>query len=73
MGCNTHIHGNNTHIHGNNARNLSACYLYIKLAKMLCLSYYLFNKIGQEEGGTGSARQLGGGNEGSWPKCCIHM
>jgi hypothetical protein len=33
-------------------------YLYLKLAKPLCLSYYLlyflFNKIG-EEGGTGSA------------------
>jgi hypothetical protein len=33
-------------------------YLYLKLAKMLCLSYYLlcflFNKIG-EEGRTGSA------------------
>jgi hypothetical protein len=34
-------------------------YLYLKLAKMLCLSYYLlyflFNKIGEEEGRTGSA------------------
>jgi hypothetical protein len=34
-------------------------YLYLKLAKMLCLSYYLlyflFNKIGKEEGGTYSA------------------
>jgi hypothetical protein len=33
-------------------------FLYLKLAKLLCLSYYLlcllFNKIG-EEGGTGSA------------------
>jgi hypothetical protein len=33
-------------------------HFYLKLAKMLCLSYYLlcflFNKIG-EEGGTGSA------------------
>jgi hypothetical protein len=32
-------------------------YLYLKLAKMLCLSYYLlcflFNKIGAQEGGTG--------------------
>jgi hypothetical protein len=40
-------------------------YLYPKLAKMLCLSYYhlcfLFNKIG-EEGGTGSAQKgVGGG------------
>jgi hypothetical protein len=34
-------------------------YLYLKLAKMLCLSSYLlsflFNKIGEEEGRTGSA------------------
>jgi hypothetical protein len=35
---------------------ISLCsYLYVKLAKMLCLSYYLlcflFNKIGKEEGG----------------------
>jgi hypothetical protein len=39
-------------------------YLYLKLAKMLCLSYYLlcflFNKIGEQEGGTGLARNLGG-------------
>jgi hypothetical protein len=38
-------------------------YLYLKLAKMLCLSYYLlcflFNKIGEQEGGTGSARKWG--------------
>jgi hypothetical protein len=35
-------------------------YLYLKLAKMLCLSYYLlcflFNKVGEQEGGTGSAQ-----------------
>jgi hypothetical protein len=34
-------------------------YLYLKLAKMLCLSYYLlcflFNEIGEQEGRTGSA------------------
>jgi hypothetical protein len=34
-------------------------YLHLKLAKMLCLSYYLlcflFNKIGEEEGRTASA------------------
>jgi hypothetical protein len=39
-------------------------YLYLKLAKMLCLSSYLlcflFNKIG-EEGRTGSARKQGAG------------
>jgi hypothetical protein len=42
-------------------------YLYLKLAKMLCLSYYLlcflFNKIGEEEGRTGSAQKGGGGQE----------
>jgi hypothetical protein len=40
-------------------------YPYLKLAKMLCLSYYLlcflFNKIGEEEGRTGSFRKRGGG------------
>jgi hypothetical protein len=38
--------------------------LYLKLAKMLCLSYYLlyflFNKIGEQEGRTDSAWKLGG-------------
>jgi hypothetical protein len=41
-------------------------YLYLKLAKMLCLSYYLlcflFNKIGKE-GIKGSAWKQGGGEE----------
>jgi hypothetical protein len=35
-------------------------YLYLKLAKMLCHSYLLFfllNKIGDQEGGTGSAQK----------------
>jgi hypothetical protein len=36
-------------------------YLYLKLAKPLCLSYYflcfLLNKIGGQEGGTGSAQK----------------
>jgi hypothetical protein len=45
-------------------------YLYLKLAKMLCISYYLlcflFNKT--EEGRTGSAH-FGG----RWPKQCIYM
>jgi hypothetical protein len=42
-------------------------YLYPKLPKTVCLSYYLlyflFNKIGEEEGGTGSTWKwvLGGG------------
>jgi hypothetical protein len=42
-------------------------YLYLKLAKTLCLSYYLlcflFNKIGEEEGRTGSAWKQGGGTQ----------
>jgi hypothetical protein len=42
-------------------------YLYLKLAKTLCLSYYhlcvLLNKIG-EEGRTGSVWKRGGGGEG---------
>jgi hypothetical protein len=41
---------------------ISLCsYLYFKLAKMLCLSYYLlcflFNKIREQEVGTGSAQK----------------
>jgi hypothetical protein len=43
-------------------------YLYLKLAKMLCLSYYLlcflFNKIREQEGRTGSARK--GGSRRCW-------
>jgi hypothetical protein len=38
--------------------------LYLKVAKPLCLSYllcFLFNKIGEQEGGTGSARREGDG------------
>jgi hypothetical protein len=41
-------------------------YLYLKLAKTLRLSYYclcsLFNKIGEQEGRTGSAWKWGGGS-----------
>jgi hypothetical protein len=40
-------------------------YLYPKLAKTLCLSYYLlcflFNKIGEQDCGTGSAQKWGWG------------
>jgi hypothetical protein len=40
-------------------------YLYPKLAKTLCLSYYLlcflFNKMGEREGRTGSAQKWGVG------------
>jgi hypothetical protein len=38
-------------------------YFYLKLAKMLCLSYFLLcflsNKIREQEGGTGSDRKRG--------------
>jgi hypothetical protein len=53
-------------------------YLYLKLAKTLCLSYYLlcflFNKIG-EEGRTSSAWKWGGWRVRGerWPKQCIHI
>jgi hypothetical protein len=45
-------------------------YLYLKLAKTVCFSYYLscflFKKIGEQEGGTGfSQKWLGGAR---WPK-----
>jgi hypothetical protein len=42
-------------------------YLYLKLAKMLCLSYYLlcflFNQIREQEGRTGSAQKKAGGGK----------
>jgi hypothetical protein len=47
-------------------------YLYLKIAKMLCLSYFLgilFNKTGKQEGRTSSARKQGG----RWPKQRIYM
>jgi hypothetical protein len=60
-------------------------YLYLKLAKMLCFSYYLlcflFNKIG-DKGRTGSACEARGvekegrgvGCRGErWPKQCVHI
>jgi hypothetical protein len=51
-------------------------YLYLKLAKMLCLSYYLlcflFNKIREQKGRTGSAQKWGLGM-GRWSKQCIYM
>jgi hypothetical protein len=59
--------------------SLYSC-LYLKLAKMPYLSYYLlsflFNKIREQEGGTGSAWKWGEGKEGErgrWHKQCIHM
>jgi hypothetical protein len=40
-------------------------YPYLKLPKPPCFSYYLlcfyFNKIREQEGGTGSAQKVGGG------------
>jgi uncharacterized membrane protein YgcG len=51
-------------------------YLYLKLAKTLCLSYYLlcflFNKIREQEDRSGSAQKGGwgsgkGGREGGGP------
>jgi hypothetical protein len=48
-------------------------YLYLKLAKTLCLSYsllcFLFNKI-IEEDRTGSDQKQ---ESGEWPKQCIYM
>jgi hypothetical protein len=48
-------------------------YLYLKLAKnaiFLIISYVFFsNKIGEQDGGTGSAQKWRGG----WPKQCVHM
>jgi hypothetical protein len=49
---------------------ISLCsYSYLKLAKMPCFPYYLlyffFNKIGEQEGGTGSAWMQG---VGEWTK-----
>jgi hypothetical protein len=39
-------------------------YLYLKLGKVQCFCYYLscslFNKIGEQEGKTGSAQKWGG-------------
>jgi hypothetical protein len=40
---------------GNNSRKLSVYYLYLKLAKMSYLLCFFFYKIGEQEGGTGSA------------------
>jgi hypothetical protein len=46
--------------------SLYSC-LYLRPAKTLCLSYYLlfflFNKIGEQEGGTGSAPKRGDGGK----------
>jgi hypothetical protein len=43
-------------------------YAFLKLAKMLCLSYcclcFLFNKIREQEGRTGSVQKWGGGLQG---------
>jgi hypothetical protein len=48
-------------------------YLHLKLAKMLCLSYYLlcflFNKIREQEGRTVSARKHGDGGDVAQTMC----
>jgi hypothetical protein len=52
--------------------SLYSC-LYLKLAKTLSFFLslsFLFNKIREQEGGTGSAQKGGGGRP---PKQCIHM
>jgi hypothetical protein len=50
-------------------------YLYLKLAKTLCLSYFLlcflFNKIREEEGRRDSSQKRG--LRGRWHKQCKHM
>jgi hypothetical protein len=64
--------GCNSQVHERNARISLYSYLYLKLAKMLCLSYYrlrfLFNKTREQEIGTGSALKRdgrgGAGREG---------
>jgi hypothetical protein len=52
-------------------------YLYLKPAKMLCLSYcllLLFNKLGEWDGGTGSSwSEPGVGLGDRWPKQFKHM
>jgi hypothetical protein len=50
-------------------QGISLCsYPYLKLAKLPCFSYYIlcffFNKIREQEGGTGSAQRRGWGVEG---------
>jgi hypothetical protein len=48
-------------------------YLYLKLAKMIRLSYYLlcflYNKIREQDGGKGSAQKW----QGRWSKQCTHI
>jgi hypothetical protein len=55
-GCDIYMHGNNT-------RTLPVCYLYLKLAKSPCFSFYIlcffFYKIREQEGGKVSAQGRG--------------
>jgi hypothetical protein len=56
-------------------------YLYVKLAQMLCLSFYLlcffFNKIGEERRTGYAYSKVGGEDERAggerWSKQCIHI
>jgi hypothetical protein len=54
----------NTYMHRNSTRKLPCSYLYLKLAKghVSCFIFYVcfFHKIGEQEGGTGSAGQCRG-------------
>jgi hypothetical protein len=47
--------------------------LYLKLAKTLCLSYYLlhflFNKTGEQKGRTGFVWKVGGGSPNNLHTC----
>jgi hypothetical protein len=58
-------------MHGNNTRNLPIqLYLYLKLSKIPYFSFYLlcsfFYKIGEQEGGAGSAQRWGTGSGTMW-------
>jgi hypothetical protein len=70
MGCNTHIHESI-------ARNLSVLLSLSQISKnaisfLLSLTYFLFNKTGEQEGRTGSAWNWQGvGGLRRWPKQCI--
>jgi hypothetical protein len=57
------------HVYMETTQGISLCsYLYLKLAKMPCFSFYLlcffFYKFGKQEGGTGSGWGVGVGISG---------
>jgi hypothetical protein len=57
--------GCNEQVHRNSPRNLSVELSLPQTSKTICFSYYLlcflFNKIGEQEGRTGSTQKQGGG------------